>query len=122
MLILFVNYTNVLLNIVSGLSHFHYSYYLRSMLFGSNFKPFRFFVLLNTLKIPLNTNVSDLLHLHYSYYLIYLFIYCSDFFFLSFLYFFGEGFSKTRGEHQQPTPVFLPEESHGKRSMAGYSP
>ena len=22
----------------------------------------------------------------------------------------------------QPTPVFLPEESHGKRSLAGYSP
>ena len=23
---------------------------------------------------------------------------------------------------RQPTPVFLPEESHGKRSLVGYSP
>ena len=23
---------------------------------------------------------------------------------------------------QQPTPVFLPEESHGQRSLVGYSP
>ena len=46
------------------------------------FKSFRLFVLLNTLQIPLNTNVNDLLHLHYSYYLIYffIFIFCSDFF------------------------------------------
>ena len=25
-------------------------------------------------------------------------------------------------EHDKPTPVFLPEESHGRRSLAGYSP
>ena len=25
-------------------------------------------------------------------------------------------------EGRQPTPVFLPEESHGRRSLAGYSP
>ena len=25
-------------------------------------------------------------------------------------------------KEQQPTPVFLPEESHGQRSLAGYSP
>ena len=26
------------------------------------------------------------------------------------------------GGHWQPTPVFLPGESHGQRSLAGYSP
>ena len=26
------------------------------------------------------------------------------------------------GGHGQPTPVFLPGESHGQRSLAGYSP
>ena len=26
------------------------------------------------------------------------------------------------GGHGQPTPVFLPEESHGQRSLVGYSP
>jgi len=26
------------------------------------------------------------------------------------------------GRKWQPTPVFLPEESHGQRSLAGYSP
>jgi len=26
------------------------------------------------------------------------------------------------GRKQQPTPVFLPGESHGERSLAGYSP
>ena len=26
------------------------------------------------------------------------------------------------GGHGQPTPVFLPEKSHGQRSLAGYSP
>jgi len=26
------------------------------------------------------------------------------------------------GRAQQPTPVFLPRESHGQRSLAGYSP
>ena len=26
------------------------------------------------------------------------------------------------GEHGQPTPVFLPGESHGQRSLAGCSP
>ena len=26
------------------------------------------------------------------------------------------------GEHWQPTPVFLPGESHGQRCLVGYSP
>ena len=26
------------------------------------------------------------------------------------------------GEHGNPTPVFLPGESHGQKSLAGYSP
>ena len=33
----------------------------------------------------------------------------------------GSGRSPGDG-HWQPTPVFLPGESHGQRSLAGYSP
>ena len=29
---------------------------------------------------------------------------------------------KTWRRQRQPTPVFLPEESHGQRSLVGYSP
>ena len=33
------------------------------------------------------------------------------------------GLGRSRGEgHGQPTPVFLPGEFHGQRSLAGYSP
>ena len=32
------------------------------------------------------------------------------------------GWEDPLGEGRQPTPVFLPGESHGQRSLAGYSP
>ena len=32
------------------------------------------------------------------------------------------GWEDPLGERMQPTPVFLPGESHGQRSLAGYSP
>ena len=32
------------------------------------------------------------------------------------------GWEDPLGEGMQPTPVFLPGESHGQRSLAGYSP
>jgi len=32
------------------------------------------------------------------------------------------GSRKSRGRKWQPNPVFLPEKSHGQRSLAGYSP
>ena len=34
----------------------------------------------------------------------------------------GSGGSPGEGHSMQPTPVFLPGESHGQRSMAGNSP
>ena len=34
----------------------------------------------------------------------------------------GSGRSPGGGRARQPTPVFLPGESHGQRSLVGYSP
>ena len=34
----------------------------------------------------------------------------------------GSGRSPEGGRARQPTPVFLPGESHGQRSLVGYSP
>ena len=34
----------------------------------------------------------------------------------------GSGRSPGEGRAWQPTPVFLPGESHGQRSLAGYGP
>ena len=35
---------------------------------------------------------------------------------------FIPGFGRSPGRERLPTPVFLPGESHGQRSMVGYSP
>ena len=32
------------------------------------------------------------------------------------------GLGRSPGEGNEPTPIFLPGESHGQRSLAGYSP